>query len=170
MNKITILFFVAALLCLTGCLENSSMDIPAVTSFDAAKYMGKWYEYARLPNRFEKNMTNVYTIYTMRKNGNIDVLNCGVKGDKTVTISGIAKFAGDKSTGELKVSFFRPFYSRYRIIKLAPDYRFAVVTGSSKNYLWVLSRSKHLSQTEKDEIISFLKHNNFPVANLIYPQ
>ena len=170
MNKITILFFVAALLCLTGCLENSSMDIPAVTNFDAAKYMGKWYEYARLPNNFERNMRNVTATYTIRSDGKIDVLNCGDDKGKIKTVSGIAKFAGDKSTGELKVSFFRPFYGRYRIIKLAPDYRFAVVTGNSKNYLWILSRSKDISQTDNYEIISFLKHHNFPVANLIYPQ
>lgn len=170
MSKFTVFIFSAVLAFFSGCAKNSSMDIPAVADLDIEKYMGKWYEYARLPNHFEKNMRNVYAEYTMRRDGKTDVVNCGFDGKKTRCISGIAKSANQAAAGELKVSFFRPFYGKYRIIKLAPDYSWAVVCGSDKKYLWILSRTKQISEETKREIFSFLEQHKFPVRNLIYPQ
>ena len=139
--KHNVIFLFAALVSLAaGCIRDSSSDIPTVKNFDAKKYLGKWYELARLPNNFEQGMSNTYAIYSSRKDGNINVLNCGIRNQQNVCVTAIAGYAKPE-TGELKVSFFRPFYTPYRIIKLASDYSYAVVTGGNKKYLWILSRT-----------------------------
>lgn len=161
-------FWLPLLFALTGCIGNPTTDIPAVKNFNAEKYMGKWYEYARLPNRFEDGMTDVQTEYSPAKNGMIKVVNRGIKNNRQKEISGWAKFAGKNNEGELLVSFFRPFYSSYRIIKLAPDYRYSIVCGSDRKYLWILSREKNLTETDKQEIMEFLKKHQFPTEKLIF--
>ena len=170
MLKFSNCFFAAALAVLTGCVNDTTSSIPAVTNLDVPRYLGKWYEYARLPNLFEKDMTKVSAIYSMRDDGNIKVVNCGYKDEKQKCITGIAKKADKSNSGELKVSFFRPFYSRYRIIKLAPDYSWAVVTGKQKKYLWILSRTKNITPEAEKEIFTFLKQNGYPLEKLIFAQ
>jgi apolipoprotein D and lipocalin family protein len=166
MKKIFQWFSVIAVMLLNGC--KSDPGIPAVTGFQLDRYLGKWYEAARLPNRFERGMSRVYAEYTMLDNGTVHVLNCGIKNGKPVTISGYARLSDDPETGDLEVSFFRPFYSMYRIIKLAPDYSYSIVTGSSRDYLWVSSRKPELTSAEQAEIIAFLQKHQFPVKDLLW--
>ncbi|MCI5778656.1 MAG: lipocalin family protein [Lentisphaeria bacterium] len=151
-----------------GCGCNSSRDIPAVKGFDAGCYLGVWYEIARLPNRFERDMTQVKAEYSALPDGRIRVVNSGVKAGAPTEITGVARSSGEADTGELEVSFFWPFYSDYRIIKLAPDYRFSVVVGADRGYLWVLSRTPELSPGEWREIRTFLKQHKFPEESLIF--
>ena len=168
--KHNVIFLFAALVFLAaGCIRDSSSDIPSVKNFDAKKYLGKWYEFARLPNNFEQGMSNTYAIYSLRKDGNINVLNCGIRNQQNVCVTAIAGYAKPE-TGELKVSFFRPFYTPYRIIKLASDYSYAVVTGGDKKYLWILSREKTLDEKILAEILTFLQKHRYPIEKLIYPQ
>jgi len=157
---------VPAFLLFAGCSE--SVKIPAVTGFDANRYMGTWYEIARLPNRFEKGMVEVSAAYSPRPGGGIKVVNNGVKNGEKISVTGVAYFAGKKDEGLLKVSFFRPFYGAYRIIKLSPDYRYSVVTGSDMSYLWILARSRELPETELDGIMTFLRAHGFAVENLLW--
>lgn len=152
----------------SGCRTEN--DIPAVSKFELSNYMGRWYECARLPNWFEKDMTNVSAEYSLMDDGSVKVVNSGYKNGKLKTITGKAKYAGKNFSGELKVSFFRPFYSPYRIIKLAPDYRYSVVMGDSPEYLWILSRTPHLDPADLQEIIAFLETHGFPVNKLIFSQ
>ncbi|MBQ4314338.1 MAG: lipocalin family protein [Lentisphaeria bacterium] len=170
MSKFFVLLFAAAVAAVSGCVNDSSMDIPAVTNFDVRKYMGKWYEIARLPNSFEKGMSQVTAEYTLKSDGKVKVVNCGIKNSVRTCVTGVAEFADSSGTGELKVSFFRPFYSRYRIIKLAADYSYAVVTGSDKKYLWILAREKHLPNDVLQKLLDYLNDNKYPVEKLIYPQ
>ena len=159
------IFCFAALLIGAGCSVDRS--IPAVKNWDVKRYMGLWYEVARLPNRFEKNMTGVSTVYSLGKNGQVKVVNKGIRAGKEKSITGKARAVIPQS-GELEVSFFGPFYAPYRIIKLAPDYRYSVVTGGSKELLWILARRKNLSFEDLKEIKAFLEENHFPVERLIW--
>ncbi|MBQ4329235.1 MAG: lipocalin family protein [Lentisphaeria bacterium] len=163
-------FFLTALAAIFfyGCYETK--NIPAVTGFDLERYLGKWYEIYRLPNRFEQGMSKVSAEYMMTPDGVCKVINRGIRDGVEKSITGFVRFSGKKDTGELEVSFFRPFYGRYRIIKLAPDYRYSVVTSGSKDYLWILSRTPRLSADDWAEITAFLKQNNFPVDKLIAGQ
>ena len=149
-----------------GCSE--SVRIPAVTGFDAERYMGTWYEIARLPNRFEKGMVEVSATYSLRPDGGIKVVNSGLKDGVRKSVTGVAYAAGEKGEGLLKVSFFRPFYGAYRIIKLSPEYRYSVVAGSDPSYLWILARERELPGRELDEIMTFLRVHGFSVEKLLW--
>ena len=166
MKKIALMMFAAGLL--AGC--TSAEKIPAVKNFDTARYMGKWYEYRRLPNYFERGMTDVSAEYTLQKDGTVKVVNRGIYKNKEKSITGTLRSAGSPGTGELEVSFFKPFYGSYRIIKLAPDYRYSVVTGRNKSLLWILSRTRELPAEDVEEIMTFLKQHGFPVEKLTATQ
>ena len=156
---------------LTGCVTTS--DIAAVRDFEPERYMGTWYEIARLPQYFERDMDEVRARYTLESDGTIEVVNSGVRNGEPQSITGTAKLKNPKAkplTGELRVSFFWPFYSDYRIIELDPDYTVAVVTGGSRSYLWVLSRKPEMPQAELDGIVRRMKTLGFEVDKLEYPK
>jgi len=116
----------------------------AVKPFDSKKYLGKWYEIARLDFRFEKNLNNTIANYSLNKDGSIKVVNQGYnyKTSEWKKSTGKAKFVGDKTEAKLKVSFFGPFYAGYNVIALDVDYKYALIAGKNLNYLWLLSREK----------------------------
>ncbi len=170
MKKIFALTLLAGLLALPGCqTADTTESIPAVTEFELSKYLGVWYENARLPHSFERDMMKVQAVYSLRPDGKVQVLNSGVKNGKDKNITGIAKFKGDSSSGYLRVSFFRPFYGDYKIIYLEPDYSLAIVTSASKDYLWILSRTKVLSQEKMDFCLNKIRDWGFDVSKLEYP-
>ena len=160
------------LLLLAGCAASTS-DIPAVGNFDVPRYMGKWYEIARLPQSFERDLDYVTAEYTLLDNGRVRVLNQGKRAGKTSRAEGIAKLkypGASPLSAELRVSFFGPFYGDYKIIELPDDYSYAVVTSGTKDYLWILSRSPQLQKTLLEEIIARLKELGFETGKFEYPK
>jgi len=156
---------------LTGCATTS--DIAAVKDFEPERYMGTWYEIARLPQYFERDLDEVTAEYTLKSDGTIKVVNSGVKAGKPQSITGKAKLKHPDAkplTGELRVSFFWPFYSDYRIIELAPDYGYAVVTAGSRDYFWVLSRTPTMEKERLDAILNRAKELGFDLGELEYPR
>jgi apolipoprotein D and lipocalin family protein len=150
--------------------KESTQEIPAVTNFEVKKYLGDWYEIARLPHSFEKDMEYVKANYSLNPDGTIKVINSGIKHGKQKSIHGIAKFKGDHNIGNLEVSFFRPFWGLYKIIYLNSDYETAIVTSSTKNYLWLLSRTPQITEIEKNIFIEKATKWGFDTNNLIYPK
>ena len=162
--------FFAALF--SGCAASTS-DIPAVKGFELDRYLGRWYEIARLPHRFERGMDYVRAEYTRAPDGSVRVVNCGLRGGEVRKIVGRAKLKdpeGASPDGELRVSFFRPFYGDYRIIELDPEYRYAVVTGSTRDHLWILSRTPKLPETQLAEILDRLGKLGFALELLEFPR
>ena len=154
-----------------GCLP-SEPEIEAVRDFRPADYMGTWYEIVRLPHYFERGLDRVSAEYTLQVDGSIRVVNRGYRKGKEKRIVGKAKLKNPEAspqTGELRVSFFGPFYSDYRIIELAPDYSYAVVTGSGKDFLWVLSRTPVMEEKLLREILTRLRGLGFETDRLEYP-
>jgi lipocalin len=130
-------------------------------------YAGKWYEIARLPHRFEKDLTHVTATYSLKENGKIGVLNEGrKKNGKHTSIEGKAYVPDPARPGLLKVSFFLFFYGDYRIILLDPDYRWAVVMGKNRDYLWFLSRSPAMDAPLFDRLTAFAKEKGFDTEPL----
>ena len=165
-----ILFPLAALV-LAGCAP-SSAHIAAVRDFDVSKYLGKWHEIARLPHRFERGLERVTAEYRAASDGSITVVNRGFRDGEARSVNGRAKLKspGDPTRpGELRVSFFGPFYADYRIIELAPDGRYAVVTGSTMDYLWILARRPHLDPADLAGITARLRGLGFAVDDFEYP-
>ena len=155
---------------LTGCETTS--NIAAVRNFEPERYMGTWYEIARLPQYFERDLDEVKAEYSLNDDGTIKVVNSGVKDGEPTSITGKAKLKhpdAKPQTGELRVSFFWPFYSDYRVIELAPDYSYALVTGGSRDYLWVLARKPTMDKALLDGILSRAKALGFELDELEYP-
>lgn len=170
MNFIKKSFCYVSTLLLCGCHSDSTGDIPAVEKFNAEKYMGHWYEIARLPNFFEKDLHCVTANYTLQPSGRIQVRNCGVKDNIRRCINGEAKLRSSSDhKGELLVSFQWPFYGAYRIIYLNEDYSTAIVTGSRKKYFWILSRTPKLPAGELEKLVQWAKARGYETEKLIYP-
>jgi apolipoprotein D and lipocalin family protein len=119
-----------------------------VTGFDVNRYVGKWYEIARLDHSFERGLQNVSAEYTLKPDGDIAVLNRGYNTEEKQwdEEEGNARFVGDPHVGSLKVSFFGPFYGGYHVLALDHDYHYAMLTGPSRKYLWILSRQETLPE------------------------
>ena len=141
-----------------------------ISRFDAGRYLGKWYEVARLENRFERGLEQVTATYGKRSDGGISVLNRGYDPAKArwKESEGRAYFTGAPSTAALKVSFFGPFYGGYNVIALDEDYRYALVSGPNRDYLWILSRTPQIPESVKQNYLAIARGLNFPVDKLVW--
>jgi apolipoprotein D and lipocalin family protein len=145
----------------------------AVKDFSLERYLGTWYEIARLDHRFERGLTQVTATYSMRDDGGVRVLNRGYK-EKTAKWSeaeGKAYFVDSPDIGRLKVSFFGPFYGAYNIIALEPEnYSYALVIGNNRKYMWILAREPSLEPSVLEDLLSKSRKLGFATDDLIYPQ
>ncbi|MGM0564272.1 MAG: lipocalin family protein [Pseudomonadota bacterium] len=143
-----------ASLFLTACTSVPE-GIEPVENFDADRYLGRWYEVARLDHSFERGLTQVTATYTPTEEGHIRVLNSGFdqEDDEWQEALGLAKFVGDRDIAHLKVSFFGPFYGAYVVFELGEDYDYAYVTSHSRDYLWLLSRNPQVSEERRQDFI-----------------
>ena len=136
--------------------EMSTESIPVVKNFELNRFIGTWYEIARLPHSFENGLDRVTATYTIRDDGKIEVVNRGFDSAKGEwkEAKGKARFK-DKSAGAfLEVSFFWIFYADYKVIELdTVNYSYTMVTSSSKKYFWILSRSPQMEKSLYDDLI-----------------
>jgi apolipoprotein D and lipocalin family protein len=170
MRRILSIGKAAIMLVLVGCTGIPD-GLQPVTGFELERYLGKWYEIARLDHSFERNLSQVTADYSMRQDGGVEVVNQGFnqKSGKWEMITGKAFFIGKEDVGSLKVSFFGPFYGGYHIIALdQQDYSYAMVAGPSRSYLWILSRNKTLDSTILEELVGKAKIWRFDTDKLIY--
>jgi len=166
--------FTVAALCvsLVGCLgipENAA----AITNFELERYLGKWYEIARLDHVFERGLSNVEAQYSVRDDGGVRVTNKGydeIKGEWEVA-EGKAYFVGEPNIGRLKVSFFGPFYGAYNIVELDQDgYQYALVVGANPSYFWILARQPELDQAILARLVAKATTLGVATDNLIFPK
>ncbi len=158
-----------ALMFLFSC-QQIPEGVTAVGNFNKDKYLGKWYEIARFDFRFERNLNQTTATYTLNEDGTIKVVNQGYHtlDKKWNSVTGKAKFAGADTVASLKVSFFGPFYAGYNVIALDPDYQFALVCGSSKEYLWILSRQTTLPDSIKSRYLKIASEYGFDINKLLW--
>lgn len=159
-----------SLLALGGCSTTLPDGITAVTPFDATRYAGKWFEIARLDHRFEKGLDNVTACYTLQPDGSVQVINRGFSAEKNAwkEAEGTAKFTGDPRTASLKVSFFGPFYGGYHVVALDPAYRWAMVVGADRSYVWILARDKQLPADVRAQLLDKAKQMGLAVDQLVW--
>jgi apolipoprotein D and lipocalin family protein len=161
--------FITAALFFGGCAHMPE-GAKAVTGFEKEKYLGKWYEIARLDFKYEKDLNNTTAEYTARDDGYIGVTNRGynyIKKERVEAV-GKARFRGADSVGELEVSFFGPFYGAYNILALDKDYKYALIAGSSLKYLWILSREKSVPDEIKAQYLDLAKSLKYRTEDLIW--
>ena len=166
-NKAGLLLFA---LLLTAC-TTPPKGIEPISSFEIERYLGKWYEIARLDHSFERGLTRVTAEYSLRDDGGVNVINRGydAKAGKWKEANGKAYFVEAPDIGQLKVSFFGPFYGGYTIMELdRQDYQYSLVSGPNRSYLWLLSRTPLLDQAVVEKLVKLAADNGFPTDELIY--
>lgn len=167
---------IIAITCCMGLITlfNSCTSIPenvkAIENFDVHQYLGTWYEIARFDSRFEKGLDNVSAQYSLNEKGNVIVLNSGYnrKKQEWKKADGLAKFRGDINVAALKVSFFGPFYSGYNVIALDENYQYALVAGKNLDYLWILSRTKHIPKQVKTNYLKLAERIGYDTSKLVW--
>jgi apolipoprotein D and lipocalin family protein len=147
--------------------------VEAVSDVDLDRYLGSWYEIARLDHSFERGLSRVTADYSRREDGGIKVVNRGfnVETAEWQEAEGRAYPVGDPTEGVLKVSFFGPFYGGYNIIALdRTGYQYAMVAGPNRSYLWILARTSRLEENTLTRLLEQAQSLGFAVDELIYPE
>lgn len=144
-------------------------ELPTVQSVDLNRYLGKWYEIARITQVFEEGCVAVTAEYSLDGDGDIAVKNSCRKerldGELKVA-HGTAKIVDTLTNSKLKVSFFWPFYGPYWILELGADYEYAVVGSPDRETLWILSRSPRMDNALVDAILARRAAQGFDVSKV----
>lgn len=158
------------LLLLAACTSVPD-GITPVSHFQLDRYLGKWYEIARLDHSFERGLSDVSAQYRLQPDGSVEVVNRGYNVEKGAWKEAVGKalMIGDATQGSLKVSFFGPFYGGYHIAALdEEEYRWSLVVGPSRDYLWILSRERHLPPAVREQLLAKAKQMGFDISRLIW--
>ena len=160
------MFFMALAAILFSACDATEIDNSTVKAVDLNRYLGSWYEIAKYDHVFERGLDYAMANYTLREDGKIDVLNTGIKDGRAKDAKGIAKTTN--IPGLLKVSFFGPFYSDYRIMMLDTNYQYVLVGGSNDKYLWILSRTPQLDDATRTLILAEADKRGYDTSKLIW--
>lgn len=144
--------------------------VTVVSNFDAQRFLGTWYEIARMDHKFERGLENVTATYSAMDDGGIQVVNRGYNPDRQMwqQTVGQAYFTGAPNRAAMKISFFGPFYGGYNVIALDREYRHALVCGPDRNYLWILSRTPTITAEMKQQMLDVATRQGFDVTKLIW--
>lgn len=157
---------------LGGCVS-VPQNIAPVDGFELNRYLGKWYEIARLDHSFERGLANITAEYSLRADGGVKVVNKGFSAadNKWKEAEGKAYFVGSPQEGYLKVSFFGPFYGAYIVFELdKEDYQYAFITSYDKSYLWLLARTPTVSDEVLSRFVQKSGELGFATDKLIFPK
>ncbi len=158
------------LLVLSAC-TGLPEGVEPVENFQLGRYLGSWYEIARLDHSFERGLSCVQAHYSLREDGGVRVINRGYDSGNGEwrEAEGKAYFVGSSDSGYLKVSFFGPFYGAYVIMALDHEgYRYSLVSGPDRSYLWILSRTPEMDPATLERLIGQAREADYPVDKLIF--
>jgi len=145
------------------------IDKTTVKELDLNRYLGTWYEIARFPHSFEKNLVGVTATYSLREDGKIEVLNQGYKytldGEHSKAV-GKAKIPDKSEPGKLKVSFFWIFYADYFVLQLDKNYQYVMIGSSSDKYFWILSRTPQMESANYEMLMQNARKRGYNLDNL----
>lgn len=164
-----IMVMIASTLLAGVVADSRKSELDVVGSVDLARYAGRWYEIARLPNRFQKKCADSVTAdYALRADGKVDVVNrCRKKSGEFTSAKGKARIVDKKTNAKLKVTFFWPFSGDYWILDLGPNYEYAVVGDPSRKYLWILSRTPAIDETLYQQLLAKMAARGFQTDRMI---
>lgn len=158
-------------MCVTFVAQSvyATSELPTVAQVDLTRYMGRWYEISRYPNRFQRDCaSDTSAQYTLRADRKVEVINsCRKQDGKTKSVRGKAKVVDSKSNAKLKVTFFWPFYGDYWIIGLGENYEYAIVGEPSRKYLWILSRTPVMDDQTYQKVLEQVRTAGYDAAKLI---
>ncbi|TYK64927.1 lipocalin family protein [Colwellia echini] len=169
MNKALLIIITVLTLVISGCL-GMPKPVKPVSDFELTKYLGKWYEIARLDHSFERGLSQVSAQYSLKDDGGVLVINRGFSttDNEWQQAEGKAYFVDSSTEGYLKVSFFGPFYGSYVIFELEHEnYQYAFVSGPNTDYLWLLSRTPTVAPEVMEKFITMSKARGFNTQEII---
>ena len=170
MIKVKILLLLALPFLLIACTGKPE-GVVAVKEFELDRYLGKWYEIARLDHSFERGLNNITAEYSLRDDGGVRVINSGFSKEDNdwQQAEGKAFFVDRTDSGHLKVSFFGPFYGSYIIFELdKKNYQYAFVSGPNTSYLWLLARTPQVDNKITAQFVKRSQELGFDTSKLIY--
>ncbi len=154
-------------LCLFSCCcRAQQVDNSTIPSLNLERYLGDWYEIARFDHSFERDMQHTKANYALREDGKVAVTNSGHKNGKMKIAHGKAKTTDNPAM--LRVSFFGPFYSDYRVLYIDADYQNVLVGSKSDKYLWILSRQPQLDEATRLGLMNEAYRRGYKVEELIW--
>lgn len=160
---------------LSGCAKEAARPLATVKSVDAQRYAGRWYEIARLPNRFQRDDSLATAEYTVVKPGVLGVVNAEQRPDgSTKQIRGTATAVPESGGSRLRVKFEGPAGlipvsadGNYWIVGLRSDYSTALVGTPDRKFLWLLARRPDLSAAERQRFLDVAKSQGFDTEKVI---
>lgn len=167
-TTLTGLLVVVSWIFFAACSHNLPLNVVHVV--DLKRYTGTWFEVASYPTSFQKGCAGTKATYSLRDDGDIDVLNqCYKKGfDGELSSAKGKAWVVDKATNaKLKVRFFWPFWGSYWIIDLGKEYEYAVVGHPSREYLWILSRTPHIDDVLYYDILDRITLQGYDTSKLV---
>jgi len=170
MIKTKLSALLALLFILTACTGKPE-GVVAVKEFELDRYLGKWYEIARLDHSFERGLNNITAEYSLRGDGGVKVINSGFskEDNEWQQAEGKAFFVDETDNGHLKVSFFGPFYGSYIVFELdRKNYQYAFVSGPNTSYLWLLARTPQVDKKVTEQFVKRSQELGFDTSKLIY--
>jgi apolipoprotein D and lipocalin family protein len=147
-----------------------STPLGVVPRVDLQRYLGTWYEIATIPQRFQKGCVGVTAEYSLRPNGDVQVVNTCIKetlDGEVRTARGKARVVDKTTNAKLKVSFFWPFWGAYWIIGLDADYQWAIVGHPSRKYLWILSRTPQIDDALYGALLQLIADKGYDLARIM---
>lgn len=170
----TVLIATAAVIAVAALSACSTPRMPEgiqpVSGFDVERYLGDWHEVARIENSFERGLVQTSAHYSRNEDGTVKVINRGYNpvSKKWKEAEGTARFVGEPTQAALKVSFFGPFYGGYNVVALDENYQWAMVVGSSKDYLWILSRTPTVPGHVRDHLMERARTLGIDVSKILW--
>lgn len=165
---------VVCLFALASCASTTKrLGLPAlqtVPKVELSRYLGTWYEIASYPQSFQRGCTGTSATYSLKADGEIQVVNRCHKGSldgPEDVATGRARVTDPSTNAKLEVSFFGPFWGAYWVIALGEAYEYAVVGHPSRDYLWILSRTPTMNPSVYAAIISKLEADGYPLERVV---
>ena len=162
---LVVLLLLSAILCAPSAF---AINRTTVSTLDLNRFMGRWYEIARFDHRFERDLEQVMTDYTLLPDGTIEVVNRGIDSRTGEEKVAHGRAHTTATTGKFRVSFFLFFYSDYNVLAVGPNYEWAVIGSRSPKYLWILARTPEISEQTRNEILQFIARRGYPTSQLIF--
>lgn len=150
--------------------HKSTKNLKVIENFNIKKFEGVWYEIARYDNFFEKDYKNISAEYTIINENKFRIENFGILNDDFKSIKGFGKYKdkNNKNIGWLKISFFRPFYFDYKILYVDEKYENIIVTGSTTEFFWILSKNKTINKETYSNLIKISNKFGFEESKMIF--
>ena len=148
--------------------KNRIPKTAVVDPFDKERYLGIWQEIARLPNLVEKNLKSLTDEYSLNDDGTIKVVTRAYNFDKNkpVEAEGTIKFTGRDTQGRMKASYALPIRLDYYVLDIDATYRYAMISGNSTNYLWIISREDNIPVDIRHRFLSKAADLGFDITKL----